>query len=311
MPKQRPRWWTELLLILVAYGAYSGARLLARGDVTTAVDNGLSILRLERALWLHAEEPLNELFTQEPWLGVPSSFAYASLHYVVTPIVLVWLFHCRPSRYRLMRTWLLTSTMLGLIGFTLMPTSPPRLLPGGHGFVDSLAQYSGWGWWADDASAPSGMGDFTNQYAAMPSLHVGWSVWCGVALWHYGGRSLWVRAAAVLYPLITVIVVMGTANHYFLDALAGTTVMVVGLLLARPLLLLSGRLRSPFGWDEKREAAPDYRTLPTIDDQDRRPRRREMDDSAGASAPATPSRVPRARHNGTSTAQESQMTPPS
>ncbi|MDT0265587.1 phosphatase PAP2 family protein [Streptomyces sp. DSM 44915] len=300
MLKQRPRWWTELLLLLVAYGAYSCARLLARGDVSTAVDNGLSILRLERALWLHAEEPLNRLFTEEPWLGVPSSFAYASLHYLVTPAILIWLFRCHPTRYRLMRTWLMASTMLGLVGFTLMPTSPPRLLPGGHGFVDSLAQYSGWGWWADDASAPSGMGDFTNQYAAMPSLHVGWSVWCGVALWHYGGRSGWVRAAAVGYPLITTMVVMGTANHYFLDALAGVTVMVVGLLVARPLLLLAARIRTRFGWQES-AATPDYPSLPTIEDQDRRPRRRADQESAPSGASGASPGVPRARQNGSPT----------
>jgi hypothetical protein len=236
-----------LLLIMVAYGAYSGARLLARGDVGTAIDNGLAILRLENALWLHAEEPLNDLFTQEAWLGVPSSFAYASLHYIVTPLVLIWLFRWRPLHYRLMRTWLLASTMIGLAGFTLLPTSPPRLLPDSYGFVDSLAQYSGYGWWADDASAPSGMGDFTNQYAAMPSLHVGWSLWCGVALWHYGARRPWVRAAAVGYPLITTVVVMGTANHYLMDALAGAAVMTIGLLLARPLLRLSQRLRERLG----------------------------------------------------------------
>ncbi|MGP3970213.1 phosphatase PAP2 family protein [Streptomyces sp. 6N223] len=247
MPRDRPRWWTELLVIVVVYGAYTGARVLARGDVHTAIDNGRAILNVERALWLNAEHPLNELFTQEAWLGVPSAFAYASLHYVVTPIILIWLYHRRPLHYRLMRTWLLTSTLLGLVGFTLVPTSPPRLLDPGYGFVDSLAQYSNWGWWADDASAPSGMGDFTNQYAAMPSLHVGWSLWCGVALWHYGSGSRLVRTLAVAYPLTTAIVVMGTANHYFLDALAGTLVMTLGLLLARPLLGLSYRFQSRFG----------------------------------------------------------------
>ncbi|MEO3749219.1 phosphatase PAP2 family protein [Streptomyces sp. B6B3] len=247
MLRDRPRWWTELLLIVIVYGAYSCARLLARGDVNTAIDNGLAILHLERSLWLNAEHPLNELFTQEAWLGVPSSFAYASLHYLVTPAVLVWLFRRRPLHYRLMRTWLLASTLLGLVGFTLMPTSPPRLLDPSYGFVDSMAQYSGYGWWSGEASAPSGMGDFTNQYAAMPSLHVGWSLWCGVAMWHYGRRSTLLRVLALGYPLTTMLVVMGTANHYFMDAVAGVLVMTAGLLLARPLLGLSHRLQTRFG----------------------------------------------------------------
>jgi hypothetical protein len=243
MTPVRHRWWTELPLILVVYVAYSCARLLARGDTGTATENGIAILRLERALLLNAEEPLNDLFTHQAALGIPASFLYASLHYLVTPLVLVWLFRRRPLRYRLMRTWLMVSTLLGLVGFTLLPTAPPRLLSSGYGFVDSLAQYSAYGWWSDAASAPSGLGDMTNQYAAMPSLHVGWALWCGVALWWYGRPSPLVRAAAVGYPLLTALVVMGTANHYLLDVLGGVLVMGAGLLLARPAMRLVDRIR--------------------------------------------------------------------
>jgi hypothetical protein len=125
----------------------------------------------------------------------------------------------------------MTSTFMGLIGFTLLPTCPPRLLSAGHGFVDTMAQYSSYGWWGGEASAPRGMGGMTNQYAAMPSLHVGWALWCGVMLWRYGTTRT-TRVAAVAYPLITTIVVMGTANHYFLDAVAGAVVMGLGFLLA-------------------------------------------------------------------------------
>ena len=125
----------------------------------------------------------------------------------------------------------MTSTFLGLIGFTLLPTCPPRLLDAGHGFVDTMARYSAYGWWGGQASAPRGLGGMTNQYAAMPSLHVGWALWCGVMLWRHGGTRL-AKAAGIAYPLLTAIVVMGTANHYLLDAVAGVAVMGVGLLLA-------------------------------------------------------------------------------
>ncbi|HEY8982030.1 MAG TPA: phosphatase PAP2 family protein [Streptomyces sp.] len=229
-PPGRLRWWAELPLILLVYACYSAGRLLARGDVTTAVDHGLGILRIEKALRINAEHPLNRLFTREAWLGVPADFWYASLHYVVTPAILIWLFRSHAVRYRAARTWLMTSTFIGLIGFTLMPTCPPRLLDAGHGFVDTMAQYSSYGWWGGEASAPRGLGGMTNQYAAMPSLHVGWALWCGVMLWRFG-RTRWTKAAGVAYPLITTIVVMGTANHYFLDAVAGAAVMGVGLLL--------------------------------------------------------------------------------
>ncbi|UYQ62268.1 phosphatase PAP2 family protein [Streptomyces peucetius] len=246
-PRHRPRWWTELLLIAVVYAAYSGGRLLARGDVSTAVGHGLAILRAEKALLLNAEHPLNRLFTDVPALGIPADFVYASLHYLVTPAVLVWLFRRRPVHYRAARTWLMVSTLLGLVGFTLMPTCPPRLLDAGHGFVDTMAQYSSYGWWGTEASAPRGLGGMTNQYAAMPSLHVGWALWCGVMLWRHGRTPL-LRALAVAYPLLTTVVVMGTANHYFLDAVAGAAVMGAGALLTGPATRLADLVRGRFGF---------------------------------------------------------------
>ncbi|MGY5049985.1 phosphatase PAP2 family protein [Streptomyces sp. 900105755] len=225
------RWWTELPLILLVYGCYTAGRLLARGDTATAVDHGLAILRIEKALHLNAEHPLNRLFTREAWLGIPADFWYASLHYLVTPVILVFLFRKRAEIYRRARTWLMTSTFIGLIGFTLLPTCPPRLLDVKYGFVDTMAQYSSYGWWGGDASAPRGLGGMTNQYAAMPSLHCGWALWCGVMLWRHGGNRV-TKVLGVAYPLLTAIVVMGTANHYFLDAVAGVFVMGMGYLLA-------------------------------------------------------------------------------
>ncbi|GAA4019271.1 phosphatase PAP2 family protein [Streptomyces sp. NBC_01352] len=243
-PRPRLRWWTELPLIVLVYACYSAGRLLARGDVTSAVDHGLAILRVEKVLHINAEHPLNRLFTSEAWIGVPADFWYASLHYMVTPVILVWLFRSRAVHYRLARTWLMTSTFIGLIGFTLLPTCPPRLLSPGYGFVDTMAQYSSYGWWGGEASAPRGLGGMTNQYAAMPSLHVGWAVWCGVMLWKYGGTRT-AKVAGVGYPLVTTIVVMGTANHYFLDAVAGAAVMGAGLLLAPYVMRYGGRVMEP------------------------------------------------------------------
>ncbi|MBX7546617.1 phosphatase PAP2 family protein [Streptomyces sp. NPDC004232] len=242
-PPTRLRWWTELPLILLVYGCYSAGRLLVRGDVASAVDHGLAILRIEDTLHLNAEHPLNRLFTREPWLGVPADFWYASLHYLITPAILIWLFRARSEHYRRARTWLMTSTFIGLIGFTLLPTCPPRLLAAGHGFVDTMAHYSSYGWWGGDASAPRGLGGMTNQYAAMPSLHVGWALWCGVMLWRHSGTRV-ARILGVAYPLGTALVVMGTANHYLLDAVAGVAVMGVGHLLAPRVTRVLDRLRT-------------------------------------------------------------------
>ncbi|KAB7849939.1 phosphatase PAP2 family protein [Streptomyces mobaraensis NBRC 13819 = DSM 40847] len=250
---KRPRWWTELPLIAVVYALYSAGRLLVRGDVQSAVDHGVSILDIEKQFRINFEHPLNRLFTDHAILGVPADFVYASLHYVVTPAILVWVFRRHSEHYRRGRTWLMLSTLIGLVGFTLLPTCPPRLLPDGYGFVDTMHQYSSYGWWGGDASAPRGLGGLTNQYAAMPSLHVGWALWCGVMLWRHG-RGTWAKVLGVAYPLTITLVVMGTANHYFLDAVAGAAVMGVGLLLTRPALRLGERLRA---------RAP--RSLPSLD----------------------------------------------
>ena len=168
------------------YGCYSAGRLLARGDAPAPSTTAWQILRLEKVLRLNAEHPLNRLFTREAWLGVPADFWYASLHYVVTPAILVWLFRSRAVRYRAARTWLMTSTFIGLIGFTLLPTCPPRLLRRRLRLRRHDGPVQLYGWWGGEASAPRGMGGMTNQYAAMPSLHVGWALWCGVMLWRHG-----------------------------------------------------------------------------------------------------------------------------
>ncbi|MFB6835471.1 phosphatase PAP2 family protein [Streptomyces sp. NPDC056361] len=271
---RKPRWWAELSLLAVVYAAYTGGRLLVRGDEATAVEHGLAILRAEEALGIDAEHPLNRLFTDVPALGIPADFAYASLHYLVTPAILVWLFRRRPAHYRAARTWLMASTLLGLVGFTLLPTCPPRLLDPAYGFTDTMAHFSAYGWWGGEASAPRGLGGMTNQYAAMPSLHVGWALWCGVMLWRYGRTPL-TKALGVAYPLVTALVVMGTANHYLLDAVAGVAVMGAGLLLAPSLLRAAGRWRGEpeappvvsGGWETSAgERIPGQRSVPTAAD---------------------------------------------
>lgn len=240
---RRLRWWTELPLIIIVYTLYSAGRLLARGDASQAVDHGLAILRFEQGLGLNLEHPLNRLFTAEAWLGIPADYVYASLHYLVTPAVLIWIWRCHHAHYQVLRSWLMASTVIGLFGFILFPTCPPRLLDAAQGFTDTMAEYGEYGWWGAEASAPQGLGGLTNEYAAMPSLHVGWALWCGVVLWRLGRRTRWMRVLAVAYPLTITVVVMGTANHYFLDAVAGAAVMGLGALLARPAMRGSEALR--------------------------------------------------------------------
>jgi PAP2 superfamily protein len=213
------RWPRELLLVVVLYVAYEGSRGVADGDLATALRNGRALLSWETASHLDPERWLNHLIDNSTFLAVVSSYYYSLLHYVVTPAVLIWMFRSYPAHYRFARTTLAISTVIGMAGFFLVPTAPPRLLPGSP-VHDTLAQFSSWGWWDNHGSVPKGFDGLSNQFAAMPSLHVGWALWAGFLLMRFG-KHWWTRAIGVGYPIGTVIVVIATGNHYLLDAVAG------------------------------------------------------------------------------------------
>jgi hypothetical protein len=100
------------------------------------------------------------------------------------------------------------------------------------GFVDTMTRYGNDGWWGSAASAPKGLGSFTNQFAAMPSLHVGWAIWCGWTVARLARRA-WVRRLAAAYPVVVVLVVLSTANLYVLDAAAGLLILLAGNVISR------------------------------------------------------------------------------
>jgi hypothetical protein len=225
----RVRWLRELALIAVLYAGYSAARLVGDADFHSAVVHARDLLALERLLHIDIEAPANAALAAWTPLAVLASYWYSLLHYVVTPAVLVWAYRRHHGDYRRVRDALVLASAMGLVGFTLLPMAPPRMLPG---FVDTLDSTSDVGWWGADASAPRGLGALTNQLAAMPSLHVGWAVWVAWVVVTHSTRR-WVRVLAVAYPIGTTLVVVATANHYLLDAVAGAAVMVAGHQLAQ------------------------------------------------------------------------------
>ncbi|WP_052443296.1 phosphatase PAP2 family protein [Streptacidiphilus neutrinimicus] len=251
----KPRQW-GLELVLLVYAAYDGSRLLVHGKESAARHHGELLLRTERRLHVEPEHWLNRLFFEHAWLGVPADFIYASLHYAITPLVLVWMFRSRRAHYAFARTWLVLATGLGLIGFVFFPTAPPRLLSDPDGFLDLMAQHADLGWWGGSGSAPKGLGDMTNDFAAMPSLHFGWALWCGLLIFRHARRR-WVRALGLLYPVLIMVVVMGTANHYLLDCVAGGLVVLVGRVLTGPLQRLGTRVRRALH-REPPTPVPDY-----------------------------------------------------
>ena len=240
---ERPlSWWRELTFVAVVYTAYEFSRGVHEGGLTAAMTNGRRFLDWEDAWHVAPEHVLNQALHGATLLAVIAAYFYSTMHYLVTPAVLIWMYRKHADSYRFARTSLALATITGLVGFYLVPTAPPRLLAG-SGLRDTLADVSHWGWWGDEGSVPKGLGSLSNQFAAMPSLHVGWAIWCGVLLARYASTRT-VRVLGWVYPITTGLVVMATGNHYLLDVFAGAIVMGIGAVLTMGLQRLQQYVRT-------------------------------------------------------------------
>ncbi|MGW4195790.1 bifunctional glycosyltransferase 87/phosphatase PAP2 family protein [Streptomyces sp. NPDC005004] len=237
----RPNLLLELLLIRVTYAAYQQVRLAATGGSNelaraNAEHHGRMVHDTERFLHIDIEHAVNHAVVHVGWLREFLDFYYESFHFVVPLTVLAVLYWRRPVDYRWARTSLGFATLLALIGFWLFPLAPPRLMPG-LGFVDTVHG-------VQDLAHPDygAMTAITNQYAAMPSLHFGWSLWCGLVIAIMAPRW-WMKALGLLHPLFTVTAIVATANHWVLDAVGGAVVVsggfALGYLLIGPRGVLS------------------------------------------------------------------------
>lgn len=257
-----PRWLREVVLVGAIYGAYELSRGLQNGAVHIATRNGRDILHWEQSVDLAPEKLLTHALISVTPLAVAAAYFYSTMHYVITPVVLIWMYRCHGQHYRTARTALACSTLLGLVVFYLLPTAPPRLLAHA-GIPDALFDVRQWGWWGGEGSVPRGLGGLTNQFAAMPSLHVGWALWCGVLLWRYNSHRA-LRVLGIVYPFLTAIVVLSTGNHYLLDAIAGAAVMAVGAGLAVGGAALVRRIRTAPPQDRAEIAAEPPEAEPAV-----------------------------------------------
>jgi hypothetical protein len=231
-PVQRSHWWREVLLIAAYYGAYTAVRDL-RGNRPVshfqALTNAHRIIDLERHLGIFHEAAIQHWFLSDRWFIRFWDDYYGTIHFVAVVAVLVILFFYYPIHYRLWRNTLAITNVIALIGFSFFPLLPPRLLPAQYHFVDTLQVYGGL--WNFSSGAVSNV---SNQYAAMPSLHTAWALWCALAVMPII-RPLWGKLLTLLYPLATIFCIVVTANHYFADEVAGIALLGVSYLLARAL----------------------------------------------------------------------------
>jgi PAP2 superfamily protein len=216
--------WIELAVIGWLFWLYDVINDWAPIRQLLAVRNAMGVLSLEHSLHLDPELALNRWLAAHSVVAVPASYYYFFAHAVVTFGVLAWLWWSRPALYIRLRTQLVIINLIAFVVFWRYPLAPPRMFPG-LGYHDVIATSHALVSWHSGALVHD-----ADQLAAMPSLHVAWAAWCGLALWQLYRRRA-VAVLAIAYPLLTAFVVIATGNHYLLDVIAGFATVLLALAL--------------------------------------------------------------------------------
>ncbi len=217
----------QTALLTGAAAAYFTVRSLTEGDRATAVANAERVVALERAVGLDVEPALQAAVLPAEPLVALANWIYVFGHWPVLVGVLAWLALRHPLRFAELRDAMLLSGAVGMVLFALLPVAPPRLVDEGQlaGMVDTVLEHSR----AYRVLQPPA---FTNQYAAVPSLHVGWDLLAGIAIVTTARRRE-VRVLGGLLPVLMALAVVVTANHFVVDAVAGAALAVGSLAVVR------------------------------------------------------------------------------
>jgi hypothetical protein len=224
------RWWRsrtggplllEILICATLLLIYKAARLLAEGDVATALAHAHEVVHIERALGVFNEASVQAVALKSVPVIKSLNIYYLYAHFTVTIACLVWLYVKKPLGYLSVRRVLVVVTALGLVGHALYPLAPPRML-NGFGFVDTARVFG-----PNSYGEHGAYGNLANQFAAMPSLHFAWAVIVAWGIWKFA-RSRW-RYLVFLHPLATLAAIVLTANHYWLDAFIGLLLVPIGI----------------------------------------------------------------------------------
>lgn len=209
----------EILLCIAAALIYFGIRHLTLDGEEIAMANADRLMQLEQTANVAWEESLQAPIVPYEFLVSLVNWIYIWGHWPVIIVAAILLFRYRPSEYKLLRNAIFVSGCIGFLFFAFFPVAPPRMA--NPELVDTVTLYSH----SYRAFQPPGL---TNQFAAFPSLHFGWNVLVGIALWK-ASSSIALRSVAVAQAIAMGAVVVLTANHYVLDVAGGFVVVLAGL----------------------------------------------------------------------------------
>ena len=207
----------ELLLMGGVFAIYRQIRFLTRNDTDAAMENADRVVALERHAHVFAERGLQDLVMHSHTLVAFLNRYYVTVHFPLTVAFLVWVLWRHHDAYRQIRNCFVSVTVAALAIHVAFPLAPPRMLPDA-GFVDTLQLYGPRIYSTDTSKS------IANQFAAMPSLHFGWAFIVAGAYVSIRRtrRSMW----AFLHPAITLLAIVATANHYFIDAAVALVLVV-------------------------------------------------------------------------------------
>lgn len=199
---------------IVLWAAYAAVRGITAGDLTSATQNAVAIVDLQRSLGLPSEAAVQRNLLDHSWLLRGANLYYIGVHFPATIGFLAWAWSRHRADFRRIRNALIVTTSVGLVVHVMYPLKPPRMM---GGFVDTAAVLG-------PDPYELGISGGANQLAAMPSLHVGWALLVALGVIAIGKTNA--RWLAVLHPVVTVAVVVVTANHYWVDAIVAVVIVL-------------------------------------------------------------------------------------
>lgn len=212
---------------------YAIARGITAGDLATATQNSRAIIDLQQSLGFPSEAALQATLLDNPWLLKAANLYYLGVHFPVTVGFLAWAWCTNRSKFTRIRNALILTTSAGLVIHVIYPLKPPRMM---DGFIDTAALLG-------PDPYELGISGGANQLAAMPSLHIGWALLIALGvIWIGTSTTKWL---ALAHPILTLAVVVLTANHYWVDAIAAAAIVAVAWLFTPAKTVFNAQRTNP------------------------------------------------------------------